>query len=132
MKNEVTSAPDFKFPKFEKLRLKILIDSLFKEGKSFFIYPFKVLHLHAPIEHTINQVLITVSSRKFKKATDRNTLKRRIREAYRLNRHDLTQSLSDDCHLLIGYIYVGDEILDFDVIETKLKQTLERLYSEYL
>ncbi|MDA0194703.1 MAG: ribonuclease P protein component [Bacteroidetes bacterium] len=130
MKNEA-SVPDFKFPKSEKLRLKNLIESLFKEGKSFFIYPFKVLHLLAPVEHSGNQVLITVSSKKFKKATDRNKIKRRIREAYRLNKYDLTKKLNNNCHLLIGYLYVGDEILDFGVIETKLKKTLERLYSEY-
>jgi len=131
MKNEATSVPDLKFPKSEKLRLKSLIESLFKEGKSFFIYPFKVLHLQAPEMQACNQVLITVSSKKFKKAVDRNKLKRRIREAYRLNKHTLTDSFAAGRHLLIGYIYVGNEILDFDSIESKLKKTLDRLYSEY-
>ena len=131
MKNEATPVPDFKFPKSERLRLKNLIESLFKEGKSFFIYPFKVLHLQAPETHTSNQVLVTVPSKKIKKAVDRNEIKRRIREAYRLNKHTIENNFANDCHLLIGYIYVSDEILDFDIIEIKLKKTLNRLYSEY-
>ena len=78
-----------------------------------------------------NQVLITVSSKKFKKAVDRNLIKRRIRETYRLNKYLLEGNSSSDFHLMIGYIYVGKEIHPFELIDSKLKQSLQRLKSEY-
>ncbi len=131
MKSEAPSAQSFKFPKSERLHSKILIDRLFSSGKSFFIYPFKVLYLEELTESiSNNQVLITVSSKKFKRAIDRNLIKRRIRESYRLNKYQLEDIESSDSNLLIGYIYVGKEIHPFELIESKLKQSLQRLKSE--
>lgn len=132
MKDEAPSARSFKFPKSEKLHSKILIDALFGKGKSFFIYPFKILHLPEKGNSIPNnQVLITASSKKFKKATDRNVIKRRIREAYRLNKYILNENWSADFHLMIGYIYVGKEIPSYELIDSKLKQSLQRLKLEY-
>jgi len=132
MKSEAPSARRFKFSKSEKLHSKKLIDNLFKKGKSFFHYPFKVLHLADTLNALpCNQVLITVSAKKFRKATDRNLIKRRIRESYRLNKYQLEESIRPDIHLMIGYIYVGNEINPFEVIDSKLKQSLQRLKSEY-
>ena len=132
MKNEASSARSFKFPKSEKLHSKILIDKLFKEGESFFLHPFKVLYLvdtsgTAPN----NQVLITASAKKFKRAVDRNLIKRRIRESYRLNKHLLQVEKPKKGFLLIAYIYVGKEICQFDVINSKLIHSLQRLKSQY-
>ena len=72
-----------------------------------------------------HQTLITVPRKRYKKAVDRNCLKRRIKEAYRLNKHVLDHSTTD--YLLIGYIYIGKEILDYHLIAEKLKQSLQRL-----
>ena len=133
MKSEATNARSFRFPKSQRLHSKKLIDSLFDQGKSFFIHPFKVLHLvDYSGQNKTNQVLITVSSRKFKRAVDRNLIKRRIREAYRLNKHILEDHVDALPHLLIGYIYVGKDVPIFEQVETKLKQSLQRLKIEYL
>ncbi len=132
MKSEAPSARSFKFPKSERLHSKKLVENLFNKGKSFFLYPFKVLHIPDKTDSIPgHQVLITVSAKKFKKATDRNLIKRRIRESYRLNKYLLGQDLTSDFHLLIGYIYVGKEIHPYELIDSKLKQSLQRLKSEY-
>lgn len=115
------------FPKSERLHSKILIDELFKQGSSFVIYPFKVLYLpKSNLEISENQVLITVPKKSFKKAVDRNKIKRRTKEAYRLHKQVL-EHLDTDNYLLIGYIYIGKEIADYTTIANKLNQSLLRL-----
>ena len=118
----------YKFPKAERLRSKTKIEQLFSKGQHFTMYPLKVVYL--PQDQTeagnANQVLVTVPKKSFKRAVDRNLLKRRIREAYRLNKHLITHS-GTGFYLLIGYIYIGKEVLDYQEIEKKLKLSLLRL-----
>lgn len=121
-RNEVMA--QFTFRKEERLNKEIWIQELFTKGSSFHLYPFKILFLpHPDIQSSANQVLISVSKRNFKKAVDRNTIKRRIREAYRLNKHQISASHK----WLIAYIYTAKEILPSIVIHEKLPLTFERL-----
>lgn len=114
----------FGLSKNERLNSQKLIKELFDKGSSFFLYPFKVLVLPSEAAE-VNQVLFSVSKRKFKKAVDRNLVKRRMREAYRLNKHLLSESGSNK--KLIAFIYVSGDILTFQTIETKLVKVLETI-----
>ena len=100
------------FKKSERLCSKKLIKELFNRGSSFYLYPFKVLVLENESPNKSHQVLFSVPKRNFKKAVDRNLLKRRIREAYRLNKQFYLNSQPK----LIAYIYSPKEILDFQII----------------
>jgi ribonuclease P protein component len=71
--------------------------------------------------------MFSVSKRNFKKATDRNLLKRRMREAYRLNK----AALPGTSKLQMAYIYTAKEILMFDEIRDKLLLSFKRLQEEY-
>ena len=73
-----------------------------------------------------HQVLISIPKKRFKRAVDRNKLKRRIKEAYRLHKQVLGEEIQN-FYLLIGYIYVGREIANYQEVEEKLKQSLLRL-----
>ena len=116
-----------KFPKQERLSSRKQIEELFKKGESFTLYPIKTVYLKKPqAANNSHQVLVTVPKRNFKKAVERNKLKRRIKEAYRLNKQQL-DSQSREFYLVIGYIYVGRKIADYQLIADKLKQSLERL-----
>ena len=129
MSESTTGNLKFTFPKSERLHSKKLIQELFTEGFSFYLYPFKVIYL--PDAHAdVNQVLVSVSKKKFKLAVTRNKLKRLIKEAYRLNKHLLADSQTASSKLLIGYIYTGKEVLPYELIEVKLKKTLLRLSKE--
>lgn len=110
------------FKKSERLSHKKTIQELFTKGSSFYLYPFKVIS-RAGDDASVHQILISVPKRSFKKAVMRNRIKRRVREAYRLNKH----LLNTDVKLQIAYIYTAKELLDFKIIERKLIDSLERL-----
>src|SRR5687768_4551075 len=113
----------FKFRKEERLKSEKLIKELFDRGSSFYSFPFKVLVMLHPDQKTrFHQVLISVSKKNFKRAVDRNLIKRRIRESYRLNKN----LLADSPLLLIAYIYTAKEILTFAQIQERLVKALNR------
>jgi len=114
------------FPKKERLHSKKLIQELFDKGSYFYLYPFKVLYLPVTEGGPI-QVLFSVSKRKFKRAVDRNLIKRKIKEAYRLNKHLLNSTPEEQPSLLIAYIYTGKEIPDYHFLEKRLSKSLRRL-----
>jgi ribonuclease P protein component len=114
---------EFTFRKEEKLKKEKLIEELFSKGSSFHLFPFKVYTLSNPDSSApFNQILISVPKKTFKKATDRNLVKRRIREAYRLNKFAIAASPK----LLIAYIYTAKEILTFAQIQERLVKTFNR------
>ena len=125
----------YTFKKEERLCSKKLIEELFHNGSSFLLYPFRIVWLaHALPAEVPVQVVINVPKRRFKKAVDRNLIKRRIREAYRLNKSsELYSYLSvPDAQLLLAIQYVGKDIAGYELIERKLKLVLIQLRDAYL
>ncbi|MCE7055615.1 ribonuclease P protein component [Algoriphagus sp. AGSA1] len=118
---------NYRLPKSERLHADKLIKELFNEGSSFFLYPFKVQFLvKNEQENGTSQVLFSVSKKKIKKAVGRNFVKRRMREAYRLNK-DLIPSTAPS--MAIGLVYVSSELMKFSEIQTKLILALRKLAS---
>jgi ribonuclease P protein component len=114
----------FTFQKEERLSKEILIQELFDKGSSFYLFPFKVFFMPNPDQaYPYHQVIISVSKRNFKRAVDRNLIKRRIREAYRLNKAKLPLHNK----LLIAYIYSVKDILPSVQIHERLVKTFKRL-----
>jgi ribonuclease P protein component len=82
-----------------------------------------VFFMHNPdTTYPFHQVLLAVSKKNFKKAVDRNLIKRRMREAFRLNKNSIAASNK----LLIAYIYSAKEILTFAQIQERLVKTFNR------
>jgi ribonuclease P protein component len=116
----------FSLKKHEILRNRKSIRELFENGSSFFLYPYKV-HFIPNYDSQNNQVLFSVSKRNFRKATDRNLLRRRMREAYRLNKNILSIHRNESFSLYIALVYVSKFKLPYREIEDKLKQVFIRL-----
>jgi len=113
------------FKKAERLSNKRLIDLLFQSGRSINQYPIKVLFLRIEGETNCNQILVSIPKRNFKKASDRNLIKRRLREAYRTNKDRLKKSSIQN--LLIAYIYIGKNISTFSEIEKAMKESMDQI-----
>jgi ribonuclease P protein component len=122
----------FSFRKDEILRKKKLIDRLFTEGTSFFIYPYKIFWLVTPLETRFPaQILISVGKRAFKHAVDRNRIKRQVREVYRLNKHQLYENLDkQQQQCVMAIIYTANVHLPTEDLEIKIKAVIKRLYTE--
>ena len=112
----------YSFPKKEKLTSKIIIDRLFKDGDSRFKYPFRVIFLSDDTySEQFPQLVISVSKRNFKRAVDRNRIKRLIREAYRLQKEDLL-ALFEHKPAYLAILYTAKE--EITLIELKKKLSL--------
>ncbi|NDV67331.1 ribonuclease P protein component [Dysgonomonas sp. 25] len=114
------------FPKNEKLCGEKRIERLFREGESFIAYPLRVVFcIDKSQEEDLQKVsvLVSVPKRKFKRAVKRNLLKRRIREAYRLNKHRLTIGKQVD----VAFTYVSDELFAYAEIEKAMQKALHLL-----
>jgi ribonuclease P protein component len=120
----------YTFTKEERLCNKRLIDSLFHSGSSFLCYPFKVSWAVNDEPPMPAQVLFAVPKKRFKHATDRNTIKRRMREAYRLNKQEQLYNILGDKKLILALTYVGKEIESSELIHKRMIKTLTQLSAE--
>lgn len=126
----------------ERLRSLSAIRRLFGEGKSGFVYPFRynfLIHTDAPSvpsaadEQTTSsseyvKVMFSVPKRFHKRANKRNLLKRRSREAYRLNRTSLVESLSSrGLRVELALVYSTKESHSYKTIEYAVQRILEQV-----
>jgi ribonuclease P protein component len=113
----------------EKLKSRKQIDILFATGKSFTVFPIRVTYRFlATVDEPLAQIGVTVSKRYFKKAVDRNRVKRLLREVYRLQKRELMGQLQQTnlkAHLF--FIYTDKTIASFDVFKTAMSSCLRKL-----
>lgn len=117
----------FTFRKHERLTHRRIIERLFQEGKAYKDYPILLLVLPCALENP-TQITINVSKRTFKRAPDRNRVKRLIREAWRLQKHLVNAAIvTTDIQLALAYLYVGKELPETTEINAKISALNQRL-----
>jgi len=122
----------YTFRKEERLCSRKHLDLLFKNGSSFLLYPFRISYIFVDFPAEVQvQVVINVPKKRYKRAVDRNLLKRRIREVYRLNKQEnLYSKLPADKGLLLFSIqFIGKDKYEFSFIEKKLVAAFKRFHS---
>lgn len=121
--------------KTERLKKRDDIQRLFKQGDSIYEHPIKLYHLKVEKKEEDPSPLlfgVSVPKKKFKRAVDRNLLKRRIREAYRQHNAILkAHFIERDVKLLVMPVFLGNEIADYNLIEGKIILLLQRLQAIY-
>ena len=121
----------YTFNKTERLNNKVAINNLFKKGESIVLSPFRLLWIENNSKHSITQTLISVPKRNIILAIKRNVIKRRMNEAFRLNKEKLYAKLNEkNKQINIAIIYQKQEIQTYKIIEQKINLLLSRLIEE--
>ena len=120
---------DHKLHKDEKLCSRTAVERLFGEGKSLMAFPLRAAYRLRPRgEHPV-QFLISIPKKRIRKAVHRVTLRRRVREAYRLNRLELLFPAleQEGCGVDIAFVYLDSTVAPYDVIQEKVTSLLTRI-----
>ena len=121
-------AKEFTLGKNERLKSRKSIEKLFSEGKKFNTGFFRVTYMRVPAALGPLQFGTGVSAKNFKRAVDRNRIKRLIREAYRLQKTELYEKLKvKDAGLILFFIYNGKAIPAYKEVYEVLGTALEKL-----
>ena len=123
----------FTLGKDERLKSRKQIEQLFDKGKSFVVAPFRVYFIvnsELPIQKAESRLKFGtgVSAKNFKKAVDRNRIKRLTREAWRLQKNEIREKTRETQRQLnVFFIYTGKELSDFTTVKDKVAIVLKKL-----
>ena len=123
--------PDCSLPRAERLRSLTAIRRMFDQGQGGFVYPFRYVYLierdDAACERGV-EVMFSVPKKFHKRANRRNLLKRRTREAYRLNREELRTRLNEaGAHIQMAFIYSTKECHSYKTIDHAVQRILQQI-----
>jgi ribonuclease P protein component len=118
-------AKPYALAKSERLSSLTAVRRLFKDGASGFVYPFRYMYITDESTTPSVEVLFSVPKRYHKRANKRNTLRRRMKEAYRLNKASLTESATQrGVDMDIALVYSAKEVLPYKTIENAICKIL--------
>ena len=120
-----------RFTKHDRLKSSLAIEALYRENQRIVSYPLKCYYSFSERKETESPVRVafTVPKKSFKKAVERNKIKRRMREAYRLNFQKILEKYisQNDKQLKLFFIFIGKKMVEYKDIETNLIAILQKI-----
>lgn len=122
----------YTYPRKQKLKSRKLLGKLFQSGKSLNAFPIKLIYqTNQPFIGESLMAGVGASSRNFKKAVDRNRIKRLLRESFRLEQAILQKGLPQDRQWQLFFIYTGKELPDGQLIQNKMQFLMQKLVDQF-
>ena len=119
--------PSRTLPRAERLRTLGAIRRLFESGESGFVYPFRYVWFAEADDRMSAEVLFSVPKKFHKRANRRNLLRRRAKEAYRLNKRLLLAEGGKTAAVDVALIYSSKEIVSYKTVENALRRILQQI-----
>lgn len=117
----------FTLGKNERLKSRKLIDKLFKEGKRITVSPFRIHYIISKDALGDLKFGVGVSNKNFKRAVDRNRIKRLTREAWRLQNQELKIKCSETVSLSVFLIFTGKDLPNFQLIKASVQAVITKM-----
>ena len=119
------------YNKKEKLKSRKQLDALFKSGKTLTVFPVKMFYALADGQDNPVKAGVGVSKKFFKKAVQRNRIKRLLREAYRTEKQPLHLQLANsEKQLILFLLFLDKELPSYDLLKEKIRLCIKRLINE--
>ena len=115
----------FTLGKQERLKSRKALELLFREGRSFTVFPYRIVYRQVP-----EGLLFStgVSTRHFKKAVDRNRIKRQTREGYRVLKPRLRDTLAGKvAGLHLFFTFTAKEKMDSGTLHAAVEKAIDKL-----
>ncbi len=118
----------YNFKRSERLKSKKIISNIFSNGKVIGAFPIKLFYIETELNSDFPiQFAFSVSKKKFKRAVDRNRIKRLMREVVRLKKHELLNASEiKNRQFALLFLYVGNELPDYKIIDNKVAKSMKR------
>ena len=134
MQQEKDNSSHFSFPKKYRISSKLVFEELIALNQSIFAYPFKCYYLFSPLqdEKEVNDMAVAVPKRNFKKAVDRNRIKRMVREAYRIHHHQILdfETIAKKNRISFLFVYIATKTEKFALIEKKMQEIMQNVLQQ--
>jgi len=119
---------NFTFSKKERLCSRKQIQQLFSSKETVTSFPFRILYRLVPADDEVRvQVLFSVPKKLFKRAVKRNLIRRRAKEAFRLNKHLLYEFIPKNHKLHLMFIYFDEKIQSYNSIKKGVSKGIEKM-----
>lgn len=115
---------DHSLPRTQRLHSLGAVRRIFESGESGFVYPFRYVFFAEPDNAPSTEVLFSVPKKFHKRANKRNLLRRRTKEAYRLQKQ-IVGGVNHTTNLDLALIYSSKEVLPYKTVSNAVRKILE-------
>ena len=116
--------------KSDRLTNPVAISQIYDKGKHLNYFPFKIVWLKE-VGGAGLKVVFSVPKRKFKRAVDRNQIKRKLRDTYRKHKHEVQKAVENkNTRVSLFLVYLGKDIPPSEIVDDKINVLLKRLTKE--